>query len=171
MLSLEDKKILPYGNIRSAEPIGATFSPDGRWIAYTSNDTPGGRQTPSRGVYIQPFPPTGARYQVPKEANDFHPAWGRTVSELFYTPTANQMSVIAVQIQPTALFGKARRLPRSASLDRRSTDFRDYDVMPDGRFISTVRAGGEGIPGTISAQQIRVVVNWFTELQQRVPVK
>src|SRR5262249_5211185 len=74
MLSLADKKVRPFPNVQSAEPIGATFSPDGRWVAYTSNGTAGNTPSPTRGVYVQPFPPTGALYQVPKEFNDFHPA-------------------------------------------------------------------------------------------------
>lgn len=82
-LSLDDKKVMPFGNVQSVEPIGSTFSPDGRWVAYAVNDTPGGVPTPNRGVYVQPFPATGVRYQVPKEYNDFHPAWGATVEQLF----------------------------------------------------------------------------------------
>src|SRR5262249_44236102 len=50
--------------IRSVEPIGATFSPDGRWIAYYSNLKRPFEAGPNanRGVYVQPFPPTGARH-------------------------------------------------------------------------------------------------------------
>jgi Tol biopolymer transport system component len=167
-LSLDDKKVMPFGNVRSAEPIGSTFSPDGRWVAYTWNDTPGGVPTPNRGVYVQPFPATGVRYQVPKEYNDFHPAWGATVEQLFYIPTSTRLSVVNVQTQPTFTFGKAMNLPAPATRDRISSNVRDYDVMPDGRFVSTVPAGDEGISGTDA--QIRVVLNWLEELKQRVPV-
>lgn len=60
-------------------------------------------------------------------------------------------------------------LPTPATRDRISSNVRDYDVMPDGRFVSTVPAGDEGVAGADA--QIRVVLNWFTELTQRFPVK
>ena len=39
-------------------PLGAVFSPDGRWVAYSSNEAGANR------VYVQPFPATGAKYQL-----------------------------------------------------------------------------------------------------------
>src|SRR5262245_32086206 len=173
MLSLDDKKIKPVADIRSVEPIGATFSPDGRWIAYYSNLKRPFEAGPNanRGVYVQPFPPTGARHQLPKEGNDFHPAWAATGTELFYRPQTNRFSAVSVQTQPNFVFGKMVSLPRPATPDRSSSDVRDYDVMPDGRLLSTIPVGDDSVSGTLAAPQIRVVLNWFSELQERVPVK
>ena len=56
-LDLATRKATPFGGIKSTLVIGAVVSPDGKWIAYSSNDT-----GPNR-VYVQPFPPTGAKYQ------------------------------------------------------------------------------------------------------------
>ena len=122
---------------------------------------------------MQPFPPTGAFYQVPREYRDFHPAWGATSSELFYIPTATRLSVVSVETKPTPRFGKPVNLPRPATRwDRVSTNVRDYDVTPDGLlFLSSVPVGEEGASGTNQATQMRVVVNWLEELKQRVPVK
>jgi len=169
-LSLNDKKAEPFGNVQSAEPIGATFSPDGLWVAYSTNDTPGGSPSSNRGVYVQPFPATGSRYQVPKERSDFHPAWGPAGSELLYTPTSGQLSVVSVRTRPTLTFGRAVGLPAIPMQPRLSTNVRDYDVLPDGRILSTVnqsdqRGSGAGSP------QIRVVLNWSEELKQRVPTR
>jgi hypothetical protein len=50
ILSIEDKKIMPYGGVESAEPIGSVFSPDGRWIAYSSSPPVGGAGPESSGV-------------------------------------------------------------------------------------------------------------------------
>jgi len=170
-LSLETKKLTPFGNVRSRNPIGATFSPDGGWVAYASFNGSGGRDNPDNGIYVEPFPPTRARYQLPKEYFDFHPAWGPTAAELFYIPTASALSAIPVQTQPMFAFGKAVRLPKPLTRDRINSDFRDYDVLPDGRFLSSVPAGDESVSGSDTPQQIRVVINWFQELQERVPVK
>jgi tricorn protease-like protein len=173
-LSLEDRNTKPFGGAQSYEPIGATFSPDGRWIAYAVAEP--GRPGPAadRGVYVEPFPPTGARYQVPKgnePTRDFHPAWGATAAELFYIPTSVELAAVAIQTQPNFTFGKAVSFPLPVPLDRASGDVRDYDVMPDGRFIFTVPAGDEAVSGTPAAAQIRLVLNWFEELKQRVPAR
>ncbi len=173
ILSLADKKVMSFGNVQSLEPIGATFSPDGRWVAYTWTDARSpDRGSPNRGVYVQPFPPTGELYQVPREYRDFHPAWGATAAELFYIPTIRRLSVVSVQTKPSLTFGKAVNLPTPATQDRASPVVRDYDVMPDGQaFLSTVPAEVQGVSGANAPPQIRVVVNWFRELQERVPVK
>src|SRR5262249_29240419 len=101
MLTLDTRKITPFGNVQSAVRTGAAFSPDGRWVAYAS-EIPGTAR--GGGVYVEPFPPTGARYQVPKEFIDFHPAWGATSAELFYIPTATRLSVIPISKQPNFTF-------------------------------------------------------------------
>src|SRR5262245_360878 len=72
VFSLEDKKAMPFGGVQSGTPITAAFSPDGRWIGYHSDET--GRDA----IYVQPFPATGAKYQIPKNdpnQNDHHPVW------------------------------------------------------------------------------------------------
>jgi hypothetical protein len=170
MLSLDTRKITPFGNMQSTVRTSAVFSPDGHWVAYTlERPRPGARDSGS-GVYVEPFPPTGARYQVPKEYIDYHPAWGTTVDQLFYIPQATRLSVVNVQTQPTFTFGKAVTLPKAPTMDRINVDVRDYDVMPDGRFISSGPARDEGLSGSAVTPQIRVVLNWFEELKRRVPV-
>jgi eukaryotic-like serine/threonine-protein kinase len=169
-LSVENKTVAPFGNVQSTDPIGATFSPNGRWVAYASSDARGQIRTPNKGVYVQPFPPTGARYQMPKESQDYAPVWSLTSAELFYIPTASRFSVVAIQTQPGFRFGKATTLPTPPTRDRVTSNIRDYDVMPDGRFISTVPAADETVSPATGPPQIRVVLSWFEELKQRVPV-
>jgi hypothetical protein len=81
-LAFESKETKPFGNVRSVEPIEAAFSPDGRWVAYATN--PGGNTLASVnfGVFIQPFPATGERYQVPKVRRDYHPMGSRRSAAL-----------------------------------------------------------------------------------------
>src|SRR5215467_12625666 len=55
-LSIDSKTSAPFGNVKSAEPPGATFSPDGRWIAYASSERAGGGVSQDRGIFVQPFP-------------------------------------------------------------------------------------------------------------------
>ena len=57
-LSLGDKKIAPFGGVRSSDPTDAVFSPDGRWVAYDRTDQGATR------IYVQPFPATGGDVPV-----------------------------------------------------------------------------------------------------------
>ena len=61
-LSLTDKKVTPVGGIQSAFPPSATFSPDGRWVAYSAT-APGATVG---SLFVQPFPTTGATYPISK---------------------------------------------------------------------------------------------------------
>ena len=49
--------------------------------------------SPDRGVFVQPFPPTGAIYQAPKVFIDFHPVWSPNGRELMYVSAACLWSV------------------------------------------------------------------------------
>jgi serine/threonine-protein kinase len=71
----------PFGGVRSSMPIGAVFSPDGKWVAYSSDDR--SRQT----IYVQPFPATGAKYQFPAKDRDTpcHPVWSPDGKEISTT--------------------------------------------------------------------------------------
>ena len=74
-LSVQDGRVRPLG-VTSQRMMGATFSPDGRWIAYSlSGGNDRTLMSPDRGVFVQPFPATGAIYQAPKVLIDFHPVW------------------------------------------------------------------------------------------------
>jgi hypothetical protein len=169
MMSLDTKKIVPFGTVTSTTPTGAVFSPDGYWVAYTWERPGISARNSGSGVYVEPFPPTGARYEVPKEYIDFHPTWGTTSAELFYSPVATRLSLISIRTQPTLTFGKAVTLPRAPTTDRVNIDTRDYDVMPDGRFLSSVPATDDTVSGSDAPPQIRVVLHWFEELRQRFP--
>jgi WD40 repeat protein len=170
-LSLDTRKITRFGNMESRMQFGATFSPDGRWVAYMLFKRGSEASPLDNGVYVQPFPATGLSYQVPKESFDFHPVWGTSSAELFYIPSQNRLSMVPVRTQSKLTFGKAVTLPKPATHDRLNDEVRDYDVMPDGRFLSSVPAADENVSGPDAAPQIRVVLNWFEELKQRVPIK
>ena len=170
-LALDTHKTQEFGAVKSAEPIGATFSPDGRWVAYSQNDHAGGSPSPNRGVYVQPFPPTGERYQVPKQRLDFHPAWGPTASQLFFVPTVGRFSMVTMQTKPAVTFGAVVERPVAVPHDRVSTEFRDFDITPEGRLLLTTVGDDRSGSANTGPPQLRVVLNWTEELKQRVPTK
>ena len=173
-LSVGDGKTTPFGDVRSREPIGSTFSPDGRWVAYHSTPEATGLVNPTRspnsGVFMQPFPPTGDRYQAPKLGRDYHPVWDSKNGALFYVPVASQLAVVDVTTKPAVTFGRPEQLAARVTANRLSIDARAFDVLPDGRFVGLV-SNSDADPSSSLAPQIRVVLNWTEELKQRVPTR
>jgi Tol biopolymer transport system component len=172
MLSLPDRKVTQVAGVHSTtSPTGAVFSRDGRWVAYTS--TEGSKTT----IYVQPFPPTGAKYEVLARGADVphEVTWSADDKELFYNPRQGGFEAVTVFRQPTVAFGNPSPIPRSFTLGPPSAR-RAYDVTPDGKFIALAPAGTAAAAGATSVavpvtaqMKINVVLNWFEELRQRVP--
>jgi hypothetical protein len=148
-----DQKPFPYLNTAADERHGR-LSPDGRWMAYSSNET--GRDE----VYVQSFPTLGVKYQVSSQGG-VEPQWRRDGGELFYIEGRTLMAVTiklpapsndALQIGgPKPLF----RLPFVETFVGRS-----YDVSNDGqRFLTAASADGPAPP-------ITVVLNWHLQLKR-----
>ncbi|MGE5832921.1 MAG: TolB family protein [Acidobacteriota bacterium] len=143
----------------------AVFSRDGRWVAYSSSD--GG--SASTQVYVQPFPATGARYQVfAKPAdNPHHPLWSPDGKELFYVPRVGGFEAVSVITQPTLVFGNPAQVPRVFPTAAPTTP-RTFDITPTGKIVSVI-ASGQTSAAAADRPVIRVVLNWFDELNARVP--
>ncbi|MBF8299940.1 MAG: serine/threonine protein kinase [Acidobacteria bacterium] len=169
-LSIESAKSAPLGDVRSTQPIDPVFSPDGRWIAYRveiGNEA----LSSSSGVYVQPFPPTGARYQAPRVIADFHPVWTPDGDSLVYVPSANsgRMAIVRVMKDRGVTFGVPMMAPAVVTGGVYNAVPRAYDILPDGRFVGLVVPDDPLSTGG-AANQIRVVVNWHEELKRLVPV-
>ncbi len=163
-LSLPDKKLAQFDAVRSTIPINAVFSPDGRWVAYQSNQS--GRTT----VYVQPVPPTGAVNQFLPRGTDVphEPMWSPNGKELFYNPRAGGFEVVPVTTEPEFSFGNPIALPRSFRLTP-PQGRRSYDVGPDGRIVAViVPEDSDEAPG---ARRLTMVLNWDEELKAKVPVR
>ena len=169
-LSVSDKSTAPFGNVRSLRPINAVFSPDGRWVAYTTVPVGAGTLSPDGGVFVQPFPATGARFQVPKTNIDYHPAWARDGKELFYTPGGSRPLVaVGVQTQPQVTFTSPVNLPDASRWSMLSAEARGYDTLPGGRFLGMTRPGEAD---SVAVEPgLHVVVNWMEELKRLVPAR
>ncbi|MBI3982501.1 MAG: PD40 domain-containing protein [Gemmatimonadetes bacterium] len=136
------------------------LSPDGRWLAYESNET--GRLE----MFVRPFPNTGAaKWQVSTSGGQA-PLWAPSGRELFYVDGARQMIVAAVSPGPTLQLGERRvlfRLREDLYLTERES-YTPHDVGRDGqRFIMARRRRTEGA----SAAPLIVVENWFEEVRSR----
>jgi eukaryotic-like serine/threonine-protein kinase len=164
-LSFPDKKVSALAGIASAQPPSAAFSPDGRWVAY-SMEPPG---SAARSLNVQPFPPTGVPYQIARSG--IHAIWTPDGKELLYSPAAAQEVAVSVTTRPSFTFGNPVPV-LSSFLDRGPAYERSHDITLDGqRLLGIVAADVAGAAGIPAAPQIQVVLNWFTELQQRVPTR
>ena len=153
-----------------SEPLVATafseihpeISPDGRWLAYVSDDS--GTQQ----VFVQPFPDvSGGRWQVSTDGGS-RPAWSPAGRELFYvTPNGG---IMAVPIEEGAAFRRRNPVklfdwPTIAS----PGPSRTYDVSRDGQRFLMIKESTGGKQGTTSP--IRMVLNWVEELKEKLPAK
>jgi len=169
VLTLDGRKTEPFGRVQSGESLSAGFSPDGRWVVYASTDTTGGLVSPNRGIFVEPFPATGEKHQLPKLLFDFHPVWAPDGKSIFLIPAAARPTVsVPIVTHPSVTFGTAVELPNVPRPGLLSTDVRGYDVLPDGRFISVSPLSGDGSNAALRAE-VRVVLNWFEELKRLAP--
>ena len=145
------------------------LSPDGRWLAYASNET--GPSTPR--IYVQPFPNIDDGLWNVSLNMGVNPVWSPDGRELFYEELiGDDLLVAQVEAEPTF----SRRTPEllfnlsGYALGGSPEGVRAFDIEPDGdRFIFRKQAAAqtsdeEPFNGLI------FVENWFQELTERVPV-
>lgn len=133
----------------------AQFSPDGRWVAYASNETG------SMEIYVSPFPSWDGKWQV-SNAGGEEPRWRDDGRELFYLSAEGKMMAVEVKTGTSfetgsraALFQTQRRQTVSAQ------DVFSYDVTRDGqKFLIATRVD------EANAAPVSVVLNWSSELQK-----
>jgi len=130
------------------------FSPDGRWLAYVSDES--GRDE----IYVKPYPGPGGKWPISTEGGT-EPQWSADGRELFYR-LGDKMMVVEVQSEPA--FSSER--PQLVFEEPYLTDLfatSNYDISPDGqRFLMIKEEEGH-------QSQINVVLNWFEELKRLVP--
>jgi hypothetical protein len=131
----------------------ARFSPDGKWVAYMSNET--GQPE----VYVRSFPDPTTKVQVSSGVGVL-PHWSRDGSRLYYLTTPGHVSAVSVRIRLSPTFGL---LERDTVSTGPISPFSDYDVSPDGTRVLAVAPAS-------NAFQLVVSPNWIVELRRRLGV-
>ena len=169
---LETKTSEPIPDVASiGNLVNATFSPDGKWIAYSTGEQ---RTTSENYVFVQPFPPSGAKYQVSQTGeNGHHAMWSRDQKWLYYVPTVGQFLKRSVTTSPSFSFGNPVPLPRTFPVAAPVTP-RTFDIASDGRVIGvisrdTTASRGQAASAPQAVTEVLVVLNWFEELKVKVP--
>jgi serine/threonine-protein kinase len=149
--------------------VGATFSPDGRWLAYTVGDGPAIEYE----IWAQPFPPTGERRRISQEYGVM-PTWSQDGEELFYRPISQtpgmRQTLRSISVSTTPSFTFSTEQPVSIGDFLSFSFYRSFDITADRQSVLVVlsaeQTGGDEAP----QPQLHVVLNWFEELKERVPV-
>jgi serine/threonine-protein kinase len=164
VLSIPDGTFAPFGDVKSQSVLSSSFSPDGRWVIYHVSSALEGTATTPPGVYVEPFPRTGATYLI---ANAIHPQWSPTGMEIFYRQYGRTFAV-PVSTRSNFSFGTPVPVDAGPYRERGPNNEPEIDMLHDGKqFVGVVLSGG--VSGAATASQLHVVMNWTEELKQRLP--
>ena len=153
----------PFPVVQTAfDETQGQFSPDGRWLAYTSNES--GRDE----VYVRPFPDAGGKWQVSTGGGSMS-RWRSDGKELFYVAADAKLMAVPIGVAPqgravtagapVALF--PTRLANGAGINLTGSQSRAlYAVAADGRFLMNVNVESE------TAMPITIVQNWDAALKK-----
>jgi len=137
------------------------FSPDGRWIAYFSNEAGGG----SFDVYVRPFPGPGGKWRVSTQTGLF-PHWSPTAHELLFLSQGQVMTA------PYSVVGDSFRVDKPQVWS--PTHYiglgtnNPYDIHPDGKRLAIIAAQDQG---AVARDKVVFVSNFFDYLNKIAPAK
>jgi serine/threonine-protein kinase len=166
VLPTGDRKTRPVIHT-AANEMNPEFSPDGRWLAYVSNES--GRHE----VYVQPYPGPGERHLISTRGGE-QPAWNPNGPELFYVQgggysPGGPTTLMSVRIATTPTFQAGTPVPVFENSHLAIGWGRSYDVAPDGRrFLLPFR---KEPPPPLPPAQMIFVQHWFEELKRLAPPK
>jgi Tol biopolymer transport system component len=137
------------------------LSPDGRWLAYVSNES--SRQE----VYVRPFPDVqSGKWQVSRNGGG-EPLWAHSGRELLYRDGAGQMMSVAVNRGTSFELGEQRALFSAAPYANGGISYRGYDLTADDRRFLFMRPAGSSQSGVAAPSDLVRIDNWFAELRDR----
>jgi eukaryotic-like serine/threonine-protein kinase len=157
VLRMSDRKAQPFLRTQFNESV-PRFSPDGHWLAYISDES--GRYE----IYVQPYPGPGGKWQISTEGGT-EPVWNPNGRELFYRD-GDKMMAVDIGTQSGFAAGKPRVLFEGQYAPTPGTS-PNYDVSSDGQRFLMLKPNEQA---EAAPTQINVVLNWFEELKQKVPV-
>jgi Tol biopolymer transport system component len=154
----------PYAFLSSRfTEASGMFSPDGRWIAYMSNES--GRND----LYVRPFPGPGGKWQVSASPAD-DPTWSRTSREfLFMDSSELRLMTVPYRVEGDSFRADKPVVWAGARLSvRPRAPSRDLDLHPDGKRFAVASSDEQSPPGQ---DRVIFILNFFDELRRVAPSK
>jgi serine/threonine-protein kinase len=154
-----DLWVLPVGGeprpflVTAAHEGEGIFSPDGRWVAYVSDES--GR----RDVYVRAYPGPGALVQVSRDGGR-GPVWSPDGRTLYFGQGRRMMAAAFDGEGPEPVVEAPKELFRGSYVRWGRTR---YDLMPDGESFVVVQPTERGV------WELRVITGWVRELEELVP--
>ena len=146
--------------VSPAQERHTAFSPDGRWLAYQSDES--GQDE----IYVVPFPGVDGGKREVSHSGGLAPVWNPQGGELFYRAPDGRVMAVPIVAQGTALtFGSAEALWESAYYLGRG---KSYDVAQNGERLLMIK-DDPSLAARREAADIVIVRNWFDELKRLVP--
>jgi len=141
----------------------AQFSPDGRWIAYVSDES--GRFE----VYVRPFPGPGGKWQISTNGG-LWPIWSPKGGELFYEEASDSKIMVAAYTASGSAFQPGKRRPwASNSVPFAQSGGAPFDVSPDGKRLAVLlKAPGQTETGP-KEDHLTFLFNFTDELRRIAP--
>ena len=136
------------------------FSPDGRWMAYSSNESG------SYQVYVRAFPDKGGKWQI-SNGGGVYPIWARNGRELFFRTEDNRIMVVSYTVKGDSFVADK---PHAWS-DKPIANIGmigNYDLAPDGKRIAALMPV-ETAEAQKAQNQVTFLENFFDEIRRKVP--
>jgi serine/threonine protein kinase/dipeptidyl aminopeptidase/acylaminoacyl peptidase len=143
---------------------GANFSADGRWLAYSSNESG------SSQVYVRAFPDKGGHWQI-SGSGGTTPIFSRNGKELFFfDPTDDRILVASYSVNGDSFVAEKPRVwsKQSVALTMSGAVGAQYDLAPDGKRIAVATFAGGSTPQ--DAGHVIFLENFIDELQRKIPL-
>ena len=139
------------------DELDPAFSPDGRWMAYYSNESG------TFEVYVRPFPGPGGKWQISTNGG-MTPRWSSNGKELFYHTLDNKLMVAEYVASGDSFNAGGPRQWSPGQFTARGPN-RNFDVHPDGKRIMVMKTPEAEIP---SISKVSFIFNFFEELRRKM---
>ena len=133
------------------------FSPDGRWLAYRSNESG------SYEVYVRPFPGPGGKWQISTDGGHY-PVWSRDDKVLFYRTEDSKIMAVTYIASGNSFRADKPELWSPGQFTDIGANTYNFDLHPDGKRFAVLKASG-----TDGVNKANFVFNFFDEISRKVP--
>jgi serine/threonine-protein kinase len=140
----------------------ATFSPDGRWLAYAN------AEAGIYEVYVRAFPDNGTQVLI-SNAGGVMPIWSRNGHDLFYRTEDQRIMVVNYTVKGESFVADKPRVWFGKQLANLGLTI-NFDLAPDGKRFAVLMSAESPEPRETQSH-IKIAVNFFDEIRRRAPAR